>query len=156
MEGRQAMKARRHFAIREILAGELISTQEELCEALRKYGYDVTQATVSRDIKELRLTKIPDKHGYHYALPDVTNPKSSLERMKRVFKDSVINVEYSENIIVIKTLPGTAQTVGFVIDAMDNDYILGNVAGDDTIFVLIKPIDQVKVVLEEFRRYVEE
>ncbi len=150
------MKARRHFAIREILARELISTQEELCEALRKYGYDVTQATVSRDIKELRLTKIPDKHGYHYALPDVTNPKSSLERMKRVFKDSVINVDCSENIIVIKTLPGTAQTIGFVIDAMDNGAILGNVAGDDTIFVLIKPIDQVKAVLEEFRRYIEE
>ncbi len=150
------MKARRHFAIRDILANELISTQEELCDALRKRGYDVTQATVSRDIKELRLTKVPDRNGYHYALPDVTNPKSSLERMKRVFKDSVINVDYSENIIVIKTLPGTAQTVGFVIDAMDNVNILGNVAGDDTIFVLIKPLDQVMAVMDEFRRYIEE
>ncbi len=149
------MKARRHFAIREILARELISTQDELCEALRKHGYDVTQATVSRDIKELRLTKIPDKNGYHYALPDVTNPKSSLERMRRVFKDSVINVNYSQNIIVIKTLPGTAQTVGFVIDAMDNPAILGNVAGDDTIFVLIKPVEQVEAVIAEFRRNVE-
>jgi transcriptional regulator of arginine metabolism len=149
------MKARRHFAIRDILVSELISTQEELCEALRKRGYDVTQATVSRDIKELRLTKVPDNKGYHYALPDVINPKSSLERMKRVFKDSVINVDYSENIIVIKTLPGTAQTVGYVIDAMDNANILGNVAGDDTIFVLIKPIEQVAAVLEEFKRYIE-
>lgn len=150
------MKARRHFAIRDIIANELISTQEELCEALSKHGYDVTQATVSRDIKEMRLTKIPDKNGYHYALPEGGNYKSSLERMKRVFKDSVINIDSSENIIVIKTLPGTASTVGFVIDAMDNKNILGNVAGDDTIFVLIKPLDQVGSVQDEFRRYIEE
>ena len=150
------MKARRHFAIRNILAGEQISTQEELCEALRKRGYDVTQATVSRDIKELRLTKIPDAKGYHYAFPDINSPKSSLERMKRVFKDSVVNLDDSENIIIIKTLPGTAQTVGSVIDAMDNTHILGNVAGDDTIFVLIKPLEQVAAVLNEFRQFIEE
>lgn len=150
------MKARRHFAIRDIIASEIISTQEELCDALSKRGYDVTQATVSRDIKELRLTKIPDKNGYHYALPEASNYKSSLERMKRVFKDSVINIDSSGNIIVIKTLPGTASTVGFVIDAMDNKNILGNVAGDDTIFVLIKPLEQVGAVQDEFRRYIEE
>jgi len=150
------VKSRRHFAIRDILAGEQISTQEELCEALGKRGYEVTQATVSRDIKELRLTKIPDEIGYHYAFPDISSPKNSYERMKRVFKDSVINLDDSENIIIIKTLPGTAQTVGSVIDAMDNPHILGNVAGDDTIFVLVKPIGTVPAVLHEFRRFLEE
>ena len=150
------MKSRRHFAIRDILANEQISTQEGLCEALGKRGYEVTQATVSRDIKELRLTKIPDENSYHYAFPDKTSPKNSYERMERVFKDSVINLDDSENIIIIKTLPGTAQTVGSVIDAMDNPHILGNVAGDDTIFVLVKPIDSVPAVLHEFRRFLEE
>ena len=150
------MKSRRHFAIRDILANEQISTQEGLCEALGKRGYEVTQATVSRDIKELRLTKIPDENSYHYAFPYITSPKNSYERMERVFKDSVINLDDSENIIIIKTLPGTAQTVGSVIDAMDNPHILGNVAGDDTIFVLVKPIDSVPAVLHEFRRFLEE
>jgi transcriptional regulator of arginine metabolism len=150
------VKSRRHFAIRDILASGQISTQEELCEELGKRGYEVTQATVSRDIKELRLTKIPDENGYHYAFPDITSPKNSYERMKRVFKDSVIKLDDSENIIIIKTLPGTAQMVGSVIDAMDNPHILGNVAGDDTIFVLVKPIDSVPAVLHEFRRFLEE
>lgn len=150
------MKSRRHFAIRDILASEHIETQEGLCEALGKRGYDVTQATVSRDIKELRLIKIPDQNGYHYALPDTHSPKGSYERLKRVFKDSVIKLDYSENIIIIKTLPGTAQPVGSVIDAMDNPHILGNVAGDDTIFVLIKPIETVLTILNDFRSILEE
>lgn len=150
------MKARRHFAIRDIIANAYISTQEELCDALRQHGFDVTQATVSRDIKELRLTKIPDHNGYHYALPDTASPKNSIERLKRVLRDSVINFDYSGNIIVIKTLTGTAQTVGLMIDTIENPNILGNVAGDDTIFVLVKPIEQTPAVLDEFRRYIEE
>ena len=149
------MKSRRHFAIRDILASERIATQEELCEALRNCGYEVTQATVSRDIKELRLTKIPDEIGYRYAFPTNQGPKSSYERMKRVFRDSVIDLDHSENIIVIKTLPGLAQSVGAVIDAMENQFILGNVAGDDTIFVLIKPKHEVEGVRKEFRKLIE-
>lgn len=149
------MKSRRHFAIRDILASERIATQEELCEALRKCGYEVTQATVSRDIKELRLTKIPDEMGYRYAFPTSHGPKSSFERMKRVFQDSVTDLDYSENIIIIKTLPGLAQSVGAVIDAMENQLILGNVAGDDTIFVLVKPKSEVENVLETFQKLIE-
>src|SRR5665647_1183426 len=110
------MKSRRHFAIREILSTERISTQEELCEILKNRGYDVTQATVSRDIKELSLIKIPDGTGYSYAWPDAPNPKSSYLRMKRVFQDSVESYDYSENIIVIKTLPGAAQSIASLID----------------------------------------
>lgn len=149
------MKSRRHFAIRDILAGERIATQEELCAALRSRGYEVTQATVSRDIKELRLTKIPDESGYRYAFPASQGPRSSFERMKRVFQDSVTYLDYSENIIIIKTLPGLAQPVGAVIDSMENEYILGNVAGDDTIFVLIKPKNETENVLKGFRKLIE-
>ena len=149
------MKSRRHFAIRDILANERIATQEELCEALRNCGYEVTQATVSRDIKELRLTKIPDEIGYRYAFPTSHGPKSSHDRMKRVFRDSVIDLDYSENIIIIKTLPGLAQSVGAVIDAMENQFILGNVAGDDTIFVLIKPKNEVEGVRQAFGKLIE-
>ncbi len=150
------MKSRRHFAIRDILSNERITTQEELCEALSNRGYDVTQATVSRDIKELRLTKIPDEMGYRYAFPDAHGTRSSYERIKRVFQDSVFYLDYSENIIIIRTLPGTAQPVAAVIDAMENHNILGTVAGDDTLFVLIKPKDAVESVLGDFRKLIEE
>lgn len=144
------MKSRRHFAIREILNGERISTQEELCEELRNRGYDVTQATVSRDIKELSLIKIPDDKGYHYAWPDTRSPKSSTARMKRIFQESVVHFDHSENIVVIKTVPGAAQSIASLIDAIENNHILGTVAGDDTIFMVVKPIEAIEDVLQVF------
>lgn len=150
------MKSSRHFTIRDILTSERIATQEELCEALRNRGYDVTQATVSRDIKELRLIKIPDETGYRYAFPENHGSKSSTERIKRVFRDSVVYLDYSENIIIIKTLPGTAQTVAAVVDAIENQNILGTVAGDDTMFILVKPKDAVESVLAAFRGLLED
>jgi transcriptional regulator of arginine metabolism len=150
------MKSRRHFAIRDILSGERISTQEELCEELKNRGYDVTQATVSRDIKELSLHKIPDGRGYRYAWPDNLGPRSSYVRMKRVFQDSVVSYNHSENIIVIKTLPGAAQSIASLIDSLDNLHILGTVAGDDTIFIVIKPVTAVPEVLTIFRELVPE
>ncbi len=145
------MKSRRHFAIIDILSSERITTQEELGDALKKRGYHVTQATVSRDIKELCLLKIPDENGYHYAFPDAHSPRSSNERMKRIFRDSVVNYDCSENIIVIKTLPGAAMSIGSLIDAMDNPNILGSVAGDDTLFLVIKPKEAVETVMAAFR-----
>lgn len=150
------MKSRRHFAIRDILISERISTQEELCEVLKNRGYDVTQATVSRDIKELSLVKIADGAGYRYAWPDSHGPKSSYVRMKRVFQDSVVKYDYSENIIVIKTLPGAAQSIASLIDSLDNRHILGTVAGDDTIFIVIKPIEAVVEVIKVFRELLAE
>jgi len=145
------MKSRRHFAIRDILGSERISTQEELCEELKRRGYDITQATVSRDIKELSLLKIPDEKGYHYAWPDTRSPKSSSTRIKRVFQESVVRFDYSENIVVIKTIPGAAQSIASLIDSLENAHILGTVAGDDTIFIVVKPIAAVEEVLRVFR-----
>jgi transcriptional regulator of arginine metabolism len=150
------LKTRRHFAIREILQSERISTQEELCDELRNRGYEVTQATVSRDIKELSLVKIPDGGGYRYAWPDSQSRKTSNVRMKRVFQDSVVGYNHSENIIVMKTLPGAAQSIASLIDSMDNQYVLGTVAGDDTIFIVIKPTEAIYEVLQFFRDLVPE
>lgn len=132
------MKVRRHFIIMDIIAQQRVGTQEELCEILRKRGFHVTQATVSRDIKELKLVKIADSSGYRYALPDGTGNRSSLERMQRIFKDTVVACDASENIVVIKTLPGAAQSVASVIDSCENNEILGTVAGDDTILVVVR------------------
>jgi transcriptional regulator of arginine metabolism len=154
--GGATMKSRRHFAIRDILISERISTQEELCEELKNRGYDVTQATVSRDIKELSLIKITDGTGYRYAWPDNLGLKSSYVRMKRVFQDSVVSYNHSENIVVIKTMPGAAQSIALLIDSLDNLHILGTVAGDDTIFIVIKPIAAVEEVLQVFRELLSE
>lgn len=148
------MKSRRHFAIMDIISNQRIATQEELCEALKLSGFDVTQATVSRDIKELQLIKIPDENGYRYALPSSTPLRSSQERMRRAFADSVVNIDYSGNIVVIKTLPGAAQSIASMIDNYDNPLILGTVGGDDTIFVAVKPQEAAEKIAEEFRSFI--
>ncbi len=148
------MKSQRHFAIMDIISKERIVTQEELCEALKLRGFDVTQATVSRDIKELQLIKIPDLEGYRYSLPDNTALKNSYDRMKRIFQDSVVNIDHSENIVVIKTLPGAAQSVASVIDTSGLNRIIGTVAGDDTILVVVKPVEAVQEVMAEFIRLI--
>ncbi|MGI6422239.1 MAG: arginine repressor [Syntrophomonadaceae bacterium] len=148
------MKSQRHFAIMDIISKERIVTQEELCEALKLRGFDVTQATVSRDIKELQLIKIPDLEGYRYSLPDNTALKNSYERMKRIFQDSVVNIDHSENIVVIKTLPGAAQSVASMIDTSGLNRIIGTVAGDDTILVVVKPVEAVQEVMAEFLRLI--
>jgi len=144
------MKSRRHFAIMEIISSRRIATQEELCEALKNSGFDVTQATVSRDIKELHLLKVPDEIGYHYALPDTPTINNSLERMKRIFQDLVISTDSSENLVVIKTLPGAAQSVASYIDSSDFPSIIGTVAGDDTILIVVKNRAYVPEVLKAF------
>lgn len=148
------MKSRRHFAIMDIISSQRVATQEELCEALKHNGFDVTQATVSRDIKELQLIKIPDGNGYRYALPSSTPLHSSQERMRRAFSDSVVNIDYSGNIVVIKTLPGAAQSIASMIDNYDNPLILGTVGGDDTIFVAVKPQEAAKKIADEFKRFI--
>lgn len=133
------MKAKRHLKIREIIERKPLETQEELADELRKEGIDVTQATVSRDIKELMLVKVPmSKNRYKYAVSNDSNFIINQERIQRLFRDAVINIDNSENLIVIKTLPGSAQAVASAIDQEQNDGILGTVAGDDTIFVAIK------------------
>ncbi len=150
------MKLRRQFAIMDIISNQHITTQEELGKALRNEGYNVTQATVSRDIKELQLVKVPDQDSYRYAMPETTSLKGTEERMIRVFKDSVINLDYSENIIVIKTMPGAAQSVASVIDNAGDPHILGSVAGDDTILVVVKPAKDVEKVLQGFESMIKE
>jgi len=149
------VKARRHMAIRDIVTSQRISTQEELCDALSDLGYVVTQATVSRDIRELKLVKVSSPSGYHYALPDVPAPKASLDRMRRLFLDNVVEITDSENLVVFKTIPGSAHLVASNIDAADIPEIVGTVAGDDTIIVVVKPKKAVAGVLERFRSLLE-
>jgi transcriptional regulator of arginine metabolism len=146
------VKSLRHAKIKEIVEHHVIETQEELAEALRKEGIEVTQATVSRDIKELMLIKVPMGDGqYRYAFPVEQNLMFSQSRMERIFRDSVLTLNYSQNIIVIKTLPGTAQSVASTIDYAKWSEIIGTVAGDDNILVVVKPADAVLLVIARFQ-----
>ena len=111
------MKERRLELIREIIRHEIIETQDELAAQLRKRRIAVTQATVSRDIKELMLIKVPTGDGrYRYALPAQENYAFTKERMRRIFNDTIIDCDYSENILVVRTLPGGANTVAAALD----------------------------------------
>lgn len=144
------MKTIRQRRILEIIEHKPIETQEDLAEELRKLGFEVTQATVSRDIKELRLVKNPSGQGtYRYALPREAL-RGHGDRMSRMFQDSVTHMDYSENLIVIKTLPGTANAVASTIDAAQWEEILGTVAGDDNILIVIKPKERVQDTLCKF------
>ena len=146
------MKGLRHAKIKEIIEHGAIETQEDLAEALRKDGIEVTQATVSRDIKELRLIKVPAGDGrYRYAFPAEQSVVFSQSRMERMFKDSVIAIDYSQNIVVVNTLPGTANAVASTIDSARWPEIIGTLAGDDNILVVVKPIDAAVRVIEKFQ-----
>jgi len=148
------LKIRRQKKILELVEQNVIRTQEELAEALKNAGFDVTQATVSRDIKELGLVKIPfKKDSYRYALPQKTVSAASVERLKRLFADAVSSYEQSENLIVIKTLPGAAQGVASAIDQVSFPEILGTIAGDDTILIIARNRDDVSKLLTRFDEF---
>lgn len=147
------MKALRHAKIKELVEQQLVETQEELAELLRKTGIVVTQATVSRDIKELFLIKVPSGDGrYRYAFPPEQNLIFSLSRMERIFQDSITGMDHSQNIIVLRTLPGAAQAVASTIDHVKWPEIIGTVAGDDTIFIVVKPPEETLQVMAKFHR----
>jgi len=148
------VKSQRHRSIIEIVEKKLVETQEELANELRQRGYTVTQATVSRDIRELRLIKVATRDNrYRYAIPGEKVPVSDRAKLRRVFHDSVTGMELSENIIVVKTTPGSAQSVALVIDNEGWPEIIGTVAGDDTVLVVVKPKSAGPQVLKKFKAY---
>ncbi len=131
------IKKTRHELIIELVEKNNICTQDELMEMLLKKGIEVTQATISRDIKELRLIKQPADNGqYKYYAPVKTDEKYT--KYYAIFSESVTSVDYAQNICVIKCHAGTANAACAAIDAINMSDILGTIAGDDTIFVLCK------------------
>lgn len=145
------MKNARQTAILSIIERESIETQEELAGKLREMGIVVTQATVSRDIKELRLLKVLSSDGtYKYATADKAEHGIS-DRLVRMFVDSVLSITYAENLIVIRTLAGSANTAGEAIDSMRWPEILGTISGDNTIFVAVRSAGEAPAVVEKFQ-----
>jgi len=143
------MKSLRQAKIKEIIEHNNVETQEDLALALEKAGFNVTQATVSRDIKEMMLIKVPDAEGsYRYAYPKEHGTMVTPERLERTLRDSLISVRVGGNLVVIHTLPGTAQAVAYMLDYMKWPEVLGTVGGDDTIFIAIDSAEHTGVFVE--------
>ncbi|WP_025026187.1 transcriptional regulator AhrC/ArgR [Caldalkalibacillus mannanilyticus] len=143
-------KAQRHIRIREIVTKNEIETQDDLVDVLRNAGFNVTQATVSRDIKELSLIKVPLSDGrYKYSLP-ADQRYNPLQKLKRVLVDSFVSVDHTENLIVIRTLPGNANTVGVLVDHLEWPEIMGNISGDDTILIICKEKEDTPLIVQRF------
>lgn len=143
------MKAKRHLKIRELIGTSEINTQDELVEKLRSLGFNVTQATVSRDIKELHLVKVPlDDGTYKYSLP-ADQKFNPLQKLKRTLSDSFVGIDYSESFIVMKTLPGNANAVGILLDNLQWSEIMGTICGDDTCLLICRSKEGAKEITEK-------
>lgn len=132
------MKIKRQSRIVELIKEHEIETQDKLVEILNSEGFNVTQATISRDMRELKLTKVATGDGgQKYAILTSGDIQIS-ERLGRIFRDGVISMDYAQNMIVIKTLNGMAMAVAAALDSMGNNEVMGTIAGDDTIFCVVK------------------
>ena len=146
------MKNDRQAAILSIIETQDIETQEELADALRASGIAVTQATVSRDIKELRLLKVLTSRGTYKYAPAYNAQHAMSDRFVQIFVASVISIEYAQNIIVIKTLPASANAAAEAIDGMHLKEVLGTMAGDNTILVVVHDEPEAARMAEHFRQ----
>lgn len=145
------MKTVRQVTILDIIEKNDIETQEELADALRMRGIQVTQATVSRDIKELRLLKVLTPTGsYKYATADKAE-NGLTDRFIRMLAESVLSVAASANMIVIKTLSGSAAVAAEALDSFRWPEVLGTIAGDNTIFMVVRALEEVPVVVERIQ-----
>jgi transcriptional regulator of arginine metabolism len=144
-------KQRRHLAIKQIIANRTINTQSELASAMRKEGFKTTQATLSRDMKDLGIAWVYTPSGAKYML----NPEQEEERLTTLIGMEVENIEANESVVVVKTLPGRAQGVAEIIDHLRLPSILGTLAGDNTVFILPRSIKKIKTTIQALRNVLE-
>lgn len=144
------MKMSRQALIREIVENQVIKTQEELAETLRARGMEVTQATVSRDIKEMHLIKVLGEGGiYRYAVPDKSEYGVG-SRLIRMLAESVVDIASANNLIVVHTIAGSAHVAGEALDSLKWPEVLGTIAGDNTILVIVRSNEEVDAVRRRF------
>lgn len=146
-------KKQRHAKILELIKKEPIERQEDIAKKLNDMGYMVTQATVSRDIRDLNLIKQSVGGVIKYVLPEEVTTDNTVKLID-IFGNSVISVERAENLLVVKTLSGTAHAAASAIDAMSNPMILGTIAGDDTILVIVKNTEHAETVKKEIMQLI--
>ena len=156
METQTGMKTKRQAKMLELIRKHELETQEELSDYLQKEGYQVTQATVSRDIRELKLTKVAMSNGRQKYAALTDNSEDLSEKYIRVFRDGFVSMDMAQNILVIKTVSGMAMAVAAAIDAMHLHEIVGCIAGDDTIMCAVRSVDDTIEVIGRLRKLVEQ
>ena len=146
------MKSKRHEKILELIRDNDIETQEQLLQQLQECGFNTTQATISRDIKQLHLIKEPAGQGvYKYTVSGNKMRLNFAERLRTIFRESITSIESAQNIVVVKTMPGLASAACAALDDMDITYMMGSLAGDDTAFLVMKDTESAEIFCEEIK-----
>ena len=146
------MKNDRQAKILEIISTENIETQEQLLDRLQAHGITSTQATISRDIKQLHLIKEPMGQGmYKYAVSGNRTKLNFAERLRTIFRESITSIDSAQNIVVIKTMPGLASAACAAMDGMDFSFMVGSLAGDDTAFIVMRDTESALEFCKEIR-----
>lgn len=146
------MKSQRQAKILEIISNKNIETQEQLLAELQAEGFRGTQATISRDIKELRIVKeLTSLGAYRYTISNSDLGSTFSARLNTIFRECVISVDYAQNIIVVRTLPGLASAAGSAIDAMNLNTIVGTLAGDDTVMIVMRDTNAAATLCGEIK-----
>ncbi len=144
------MKNDRQSKILEIIEREPIDTQEQLQQRLQEQGITCTQATISRDIKQLHLIKEPMGQGkYRYAVSVQRNRLNVADKLRTIFRESIVSVDYAQNIVVIKTMAGLANAAAAALDSMSIPYMVGSLAGDDTAMLVMRDTDSARSFCDE-------
>ena len=144
------MKFQRQAAIIDLISNHEIDTQEELTARLREMGFHSTQATISRDIKELRLIKIASSNGgYKYSIAESEQDSGFVPRVRNIFRECVIKVDVAQNLVVIKTITGMANAAAFALDTMKIGEIVGTIAGDDNVLIILRDNDSAQNFFEQ-------
>ena len=153
-EWSRIMKIERHSKIVELISKYEIETQEELAALLNKEGYNVTQATVSRDIRELKLTKMPVEGGKQKYVVIQNKEGWMSDKYIRVLRDGYVSMDMAQNILVIKTVSGMAMALAAALDAMQWNEVVGCIAGDDTIMCAVRSADDTLILMEKIKKVV--
>ena len=144
------MKFQRQAAIIDLISNHEIDSQEELTARLREMGFHSTQATISRDIKELRLIKIASSNGgYKYSIAESEQDSGFVPRVRNIFRECVIKVDVAQNLVVIKTITGMANAAAFALDTMKIGEIVGTIAGDDNVLIILRDNDSAQNFFEQ-------
>lgn len=149
------MKIGRQAKIVELISRYQIETQEELCDILNKEGYEVTQATVSRDIRALKLTKVVMPNGKQ-CYKFISDTQDLSQKQLNILRDGFVSCDMAQNLLVVRTAIGLAQAVAASIDAISFDEVIGCIAGDDTILLVMRTPDECLEVMKKLRKIVEE
>lgn len=149
------MKSQRQTKIMEIISTKNVETQEQLLLELQNEGFRCTQATISRDIKDMRIVKELTSMGtYRYTTSGNEISGTFTSRLNTIFRECVVNYDYAQNIIVIRTLPGLASAAGSAIDAMNMSAVVGTLAGDDTVMVVMRDSNSAAAFCGEIKNLV--